>query len=84
MKFTVFSKISRPGRPVKLYFSVPVDLYTVFSDPKTLVKNLAKKMSNIGGQTLLTGGAGYLLYWDETHRHFVFVDCYRLVCFRDQ
>ena len=26
--------IHGPGRPVKLYFSVPVDLYTVFSDPK--------------------------------------------------
>ena len=30
-----------------LYFSVPVDLYTVFSDPKTLVKNLAKNLVKI-------------------------------------
>ena len=37
--------------PVKLYFSVPVELYTVFSTPKhlakTLVKNLAKNLAKI-------------------------------------
>ena len=33
----------RPGRIVKLYFSVPVDLYTVFSDPKNLAKNPGQK-----------------------------------------
>ena len=33
----------RPSGTVKLYFSVPVKLYTVFSVPKTLVKNLAQK-----------------------------------------
>ena len=36
--------------PVKLYFSVPVELCTVFSAPKhlarTLVKNLAKNLAN--------------------------------------
>ena len=40
--------IRGPGGAVKLYFSVPVELYTVFwgaeSLVKTLVKNLAKNL----------------------------------------
>ena len=35
----------RPGGTVKLYFSVPVELYTVFSVPKTLAKTLVKNLS---------------------------------------
>ena len=31
--------------PVKLYFSVPVELYTVFSTPKHLAKTLVKNLS---------------------------------------
>ena len=48
--FTVFSKISRPGRPVKLYFSVPVDLYTVFSDPKNPGQKPGQKSGQKSGQ----------------------------------
>ena len=33
----------RPGGPVKLYFSVPVELYTVFSDPRNPAKNPSQK-----------------------------------------
>ena len=44
MDFLDFSWIFWPSRTVKLYFSAPVDLYTVFWDPKTLVKNLAKNL----------------------------------------
>ena len=39
----------RPGGTVKLYFSVPVELHTVFSNlkhlAKTLEKNLAKNLT---------------------------------------
>ena len=35
--------------PAKLYFSVPVELYTVFSGPKTLVKNLDKNLAKNPG-----------------------------------
>ena len=35
----------RPGRAVKLYFSVPVVLYTVFSVKKTWSKTLAKNLA---------------------------------------
>ena len=35
---------SRPGSAVKLYCSVPVVLYTVFSVPKTLATNLVKNL----------------------------------------
>ena len=34
-----------PSRTVKLYFSVPVELYTVFLGPKTLVKTLVKNLA---------------------------------------
>ena len=55
----------RPGRTVKVYFSVPVVLYTVFLRPssivhcifcvpeplpKTLVKHLAKNLEKNSGQ----------------------------------
>ena len=33
----------RPGGTVKLYLSVSVELYTVFSDPKNLAKNPGQK-----------------------------------------
>ena len=51
--------IFRPSRTVKLYFSVPVDLYIVFLDSKNLGQNPGQNFAlKIGGQTLLTGGAG--------------------------
>ena len=38
------SIIHGPGGAVKLYFSVPVELYTVFWGPKTLVRTLVKTL----------------------------------------
>ena len=35
--------IHGPGRTTKLYFSVPVELPTAFSDPKSLAKNPGQK-----------------------------------------
>ena len=40
----------RPGSTVKLYFSVPVVLYTVFSVPETLVKNPGQNSGQQSGQ----------------------------------
>ena len=40
----------RPGSTVKLYFSVPVVLYTIFSGPKTLVKNPGQNSVQQSGQ----------------------------------
>ena len=39
-----------PDRTVKLYFSVPVVLYTVFSVPETLVKNPGQNSGQKLGQ----------------------------------
>ena len=39
-----FPRFFRPSRTVKLYFSDPVVLYTVFSVPKTLVEKLVKNL----------------------------------------
>ena len=40
----------RPGSIVKLYFSVPVVLYTVFSVQKTLAKNPGQQPGQKSGQ----------------------------------
>ena len=39
-----------PGSTVKLYFCVPVVLYTVFSGPKNLAKNPGQKPGQKSGQ----------------------------------
>ena len=55
-KKSVFYEFTRPDRPVRLYFSVPVDLYTVFSvqkpQSKNLAKNLVKNLANIWATNL--------------------------------
>ena len=40
----------RPSGAVKLYFSIPVELYTVFSLPKTLAKKPGQKSGQKYGQ----------------------------------
>ena len=39
--------------PVKLYFSVPVELYSVFCDPENLAKNPGQKPGQKSDQNLL-------------------------------
>ena len=43
----------RPGGTVKLYSSVPVELYTTFSDLKNLAKNLGQKSDQKSSQHLV-------------------------------
>ena len=40
----------RPGGTVQLYFSVPAELYTVFSDLNNLGKNPSQKSDQKSGQ----------------------------------
>ena len=45
---------------------MPVELYTVFSDPKTLVKNLVK---NLGGGAFINRGCRYYIVVCYTSGH---------------
>ena len=50
----------RPSRTVKLYFSVPVDLYIVFSDPKNPGQKCCKKSGQKSGQNFGQKSGGTL------------------------
>ena len=61
--------------PVKLYFSVPVELYTAFSDPKNLAKNPGQK----SGQKSRHADHVLAKTWPSCERKAVYSNAFRYI-----